>query len=92
MSTPEFSASLRAIPSARVVEADDDRLGGERQVHVGLGDATHRAVDDVHLTSSVESFCQSVGTSAFLRPCTSCLDEQGKHLCLPAPMFSNMFL
>ena len=31
------------------IEADDHRLGGERQIHVGLGDCAHGAVHHIDL-------------------------------------------
>src|SRR4051794_31218411 len=37
---------LRRLALRTDVEADDDRVGGGREVHVGLGDRTDTAVDD----------------------------------------------
>ena len=47
MSTPSRSAARRASASGPHVEADDDRVGGRGQHHVGLVDAAGLRVDDV---------------------------------------------
>ncbi len=48
MSTPSRSASCARVGARADVEADDERVGGRREVHVVLGDPTDAGVDDVH--------------------------------------------
>jgi len=56
---PDFALALRELarpPGRPDVEADDDRVRGDGQVHVVLRDGTHAAADDpeLHLLADVE--------------------------------------
>ena len=61
------------------IEADDDGLGRNRQVDVGLADTTHRRVDHLHLDLFGGEFEQGRG-QRFLGTLYIGLDDDGQHL------------
>src|SRR6266704_3584863 len=60
------------------VEADDDGLRGERQIHVGLGDRAHRAVHDIDLDLVGRKAAEGVD-KGLLRALYVGLDEKREH-------------
>jgi hypothetical protein len=73
------------------VEADDDRLGGNGQVDVGLADTAHAGIDQLHLDLVGGQLEQRSCASASCEPCTSALMMMGSVLTSPAVMSVNMF-